>query len=428
MNRYKFQYLLIRFSLLPFSILPLGFVRKAALSLSIILYPILSKLRKRTLSNLALAKDLNLSNREIEKLAKDSFKNLIITMLEYPFLNRKKAYKKILCKNPEIAQQLYNEGKGIIFFCGHQANWEALFIDGTTRMKGIAIGKPIKNRPLYHWILSIRQKNGGRIINPNNALKESLKALRKGIFLGIVGDQAVVESSYHYPFMGRKAWTSNAPALLAYKTQSPIIVANTLRTSNGYEIHYSDPIFPNLNNSTETEVPYLMNLVMKKFEDSIKQRPAEWMWQHNRWKQQSLKLIYKRFRYDCILIILSGNINEDINILETFKQIYPNELLIVYTYKNDAFAQFLNDFEFHFFENTESFFQKDYRPKLLFNFGTIAKIEKYFKKLSVIETFDMNKIKNIALKNTQNPLSRNSDYLTAAILRTIQKEQSHATL
>ena len=72
----------------------------------------------------------------------------------------------------------------MIFFCGHQANWETLFIAGNKLFKGIAIGKPIKNILLYKWILSIREKTGGKIVDPKNALKEGLKNLRKVVTLG----------------------------------------------------------------------------------------------------------------------------------------------------------------------------------------------------------------------------------------------------
>ncbi len=64
---------------------------------------------------------------------------------------------------------------------------------------------------------------------PKNAIRLGLKALKEGKFLGIVGDQAYPDSSYHFPLFGTRAWTATTPALLAYKSNSPLVVGTTLR-------------------------------------------------------------------------------------------------------------------------------------------------------------------------------------------------------
>ena len=148
------------------------------------------------MSNLALASSLQLDDKQILEIAKQSFENLAINCLEFPRLEVEKNLASIIhCENPEVASQLYAKGHGIIFFCAHQANWEVLFLDGTTRMKGVAIGKSIKNKRLYQWIVSIRERNGGKIIAPHNAVREGFRALKKGAFLGIVRVRLVTDEA-----------------------------------------------------------------------------------------------------------------------------------------------------------------------------------------------------------------------------------------
>ena len=48
----------------------------------------------------------------------------------------------------------------------------------------------------------------------------------------------------------------------------------------------------------------MMDGALTLLQESIKARPGEWLWQHNRWKQQTPHILYKRFRQDCICIIL----------------------------------------------------------------------------------------------------------------------------
>ena len=201
-------YLFIRLLTFPFSFLPFKVIHFIGRGIGTLAYYTLTKYRKRSLSNLSLDGIPN-----IKKTAKASFQNLAITCLEYVKFSYVKNTEKVLfCENPETAQKLIDQKTGIIFFSGHQANWELLFLEGTRRMPGIAIGRPIKNKPLYDWIVSIREKFGGKIVPPKMALKEGLRALRKGKFFGILGDQGMPESDYAFDFFGTRAWTTPAPS------------------------------------------------------------------------------------------------------------------------------------------------------------------------------------------------------------------------
>lgn len=357
------------------------------------------KFRKKTLSNLALAADLQLNNNDILCLAKKSFENLVITCLEYEKFSKVTSTKNIIiCKNPELAQDLINKGQGIIFFCGHQANWEALFLDGIQRMPGIAIGRPIKNLYLYEWITSIREKFGGKIISPQNALKEGLKGLKSGKFLGIVGDQGMPESGYFHTFLGQKAWTSPAPALLSYKTKCPIIVATTTRAKGKYYITYSQPIWPNPLQSIDLDMPRIMNEILKIFEKSIKDCPEQWLWQHNRFKQETPKTVYYRYRYDCILIIFpkeKSHFQAFLPSISLFKQIYPKAFLtfcIPEEYKN----LIEKNLDVIFYSNAKDLYINDYRYKFVINFSGIKSLKRHFLKQAALKVINFNDLKKDA--------------------------------
>lgn len=416
------SYLLIRIISFPLMIIPFKLLHKLGKILGFLAFYILINYRKRTLSNLALATDLKLTKNQIKEIAIKSFQNLAITIIEYPKLSFVKDLSKIIkCENPDVAMDLYNKKKGIIFFCAHQSNWEVLFLDGTSRMKGIAIGKPIKNKILYNWILKIRQKNNGRIIDPKNALIEGLRNLKKGIFLGIVGDQGMPISAYSFPFFGRRAWTSTAPALLSYKTNSPIIFATTRRENGKYFIKYSNPIWPDLNNSKENEVKRLMNISLTLLQDSIKERPHEWLWQHNRWKQQTPNLIYKRFRHDCICIILPKELKNFEMILPhlpVLKAIYNKDF--IYILCSEEFKRFplIDCEEVIFYKNYKDTLLDDYRFKLIYNFTQFNKINSHFLKLSAFEILTISKLKKIASKKIDKSSLKNlSMILESALCR-----------
>ncbi|GAB4190515.1 MAG: lipid A biosynthesis lauroyl acyltransferase [Simkaniaceae bacterium] len=363
---------------------------------------IAGKFRKRTLSNLALANELSLSCEELILLAKQSFQNLMTTLLEFGKISREKNLSRLVTAvNPEKAQDLLEKRQGIIFFCGHQANWELLFLDGIWRFHdGVAVARPIKNPVLYRWIKSVREKFGGKIVPQQQALKEGLKALKAGKFLGIVGDQGMPESPFSSKFLGRTAWTSSAPALLSFKTGCPIIVATIKRKKHHYFIHYSDPVFPNLQQPMAEETERLMNISLSYFAQSIKECPGQWLWQHNRWKQETPNFLYYRFRQDSVLVVLpreSESFEKFSSVAGLLRDIYPKAFLSLMIPKDyrDRFSP--RDFEILTYENDQELFFTDYRFKIVFNFTDIIRLRRHFFKQSALEVLTFSDLYQIAL-------------------------------
>lgn len=177
--------------------------------------------------------------------------------------------------------------QGIILFCGHQANWELPFLYITRDFPGLAFAKPIKNVRLNKKIFSLREMFKGKIVSPKQGIPSALQALNKGHIIGIVGDQALLISSYAYPLFGHEAFTTTTPALLAYKTGRPVMAISVCRQSNGYTIIPSKKFYADKSLPIKESIPLLMNNLMSFLEKGIACRPEQWMWMHKRWKKTS---------------------------------------------------------------------------------------------------------------------------------------------
>lgn len=387
--RVMISYCAIRLATFPFQWLPFSWIHRMGGALGYILYYGSARYRKRVLSNLALAQDLKLNNQEIVKIAKQTFQNLVITALEYSKI-AKSNLSEVTCLNPETADKLHEQGQGIIFFCAHQANWELLFLEGTKRMKGVAIGKGIDNERLYNWIIKIRERFGGKIISNHDALREGAAALKSGQFLGIVGEQGMPTSSYSTPFLGRVAKFSPAPALLAYRTSSPIVFASIHRRLGKYSIHYSDPIWPDQTQPLKQEVQRLMGQTLSLVQESIKKTPSQWLWQHNCWKQQTPKTLIRRFRHDCICII----IDRELEGISTFREIYPTEFLVVIC--PETITPNIQADEIIHYRNIAETLRDDYRFKLVFNFTAYKQIKRHYLQRSANEVVDTKTLKKLS--------------------------------
>jgi KDO2-lipid IV(A) lauroyltransferase len=406
----KFYYVLIRIATFPLLWLPDSWIHTLGKGVGFLGYYILHDYRKRALSNLAMA-----GYTDIVPIAKASFQNLAINCLEYPKLCRSKNYT---CENPEIANELHANGQGIIFFCAHQANWELLFLDGTSRMKGVAIGKPIKNKRLYEWILQIREKNGGKIIDLKNALREGAEALNQGLFLGIISDRGMPMSTYTFPFFGRSAKLSTGPAFLAYKTNSPIIFAENRRVGSRYRIRYSEPLWPDLTKPIQEEMPRMMNLLFAQLEKSIRSAPGEWLWQHNLWKKQTPRNLFKPYRQDAVCLIVPHGFTEEV----TFRSLYPKEFITLIAPEGyvpkETFDEVIH------YGKSQDLYRQDYRFKVVYNFTDVP-LHDHYLAMSAFAVLDLNDFKRLAEPHLQ-PHHTLTDIIKRAICRPGTTWRNHA--
>ncbi|NGX61086.1 MAG: Lipid A biosynthesis lauroyltransferase [Chlamydiae bacterium] len=341
--------------------------------------------RKKALSNLHLAYGETKTEKERKQIAIESFQTLTITCLDYFRLRKSKhnISEIVTLEENEEVSLLMKKGQGVIFLSGHQANWEIPFLATTDKYHGIAIGRPIKNRALYNFVLSIREMKGGKIVNPKQAFKEGIRALRKGQFLGIVGDQAFPESSYSYPLFGTRAWTTTAPALFAYKTNSPIVVGTTRREGPHYFVKGSAPIWPDLSRPVKEEIPRIMDQAISLLEESIKERPGQWMWVHDRWKQQTADKVKRKYRAGSILVILPPDLKPLLPIIPLIRKIYPRSFLTFFVAKGTPPP--LPEVTIREYERVEEMFVRDYRYRLVLDFFDIPKLRHHFMKLGAFQ-------------------------------------------
>lgn len=387
---YTLNYWLLRVLGLPFAFLPLPVIRGIGKQLGNLMFHLHRPFRKKALTNLAWAHTLNLSYKEQLDVCRKAFQNLAITTLEYFPLAQGREIPVELVGPMDEVRMLSRKGQGIVFLTAHQANWEIPFIHITKELPGVAIGRPIKNRAMYRWILSLREQNGGRIITRKNGVRLGLNALRKGNFLGIVGDQALPESRYTYPFFGTKAYTASTPAMLAYRTGSPLMVATTKRTKKGYTITGSPLIWPDKTKQMKREVHSMMNQAMQTLESSIAETPGEWLWQHDRWKQVHIDHIKRKYRYSFVLVTLPEDPTPFLPAIEQLRKLYPRSLFTFYVPKGTKLEQE----DVIVYDSYEDLFRVDHRFQLLFDFYDDEKLRKFYRKLSVFQTLSSKELGN----------------------------------
>ncbi|MEO2083701.1 MAG: lysophospholipid acyltransferase family protein [Desulfurobacteriaceae bacterium] len=171
--------------------------------------------------------------------------------------------------------------EGGILLTAHIGNWELMgaFFSRLSGGRLSVVAKPMKNRRVDRLINGIRESWGVKVI-PTGRGVSVLKELKKGKFVGILGDQRPkVKEGVLTTFLGRKTYTNRGIALLSIKSGKPVIPAFCFVEEGKYKIEVFRPIYPEGKSVEELTQSYASAI-----EVAVRKHPEQWFWVHRRWK------------------------------------------------------------------------------------------------------------------------------------------------
>ena len=166
----------------------------------------------------------------------------------------------------------------------HLGNWEALSMLGpATGSRTGLIYRPLNN-PYVSVLLKRRARSAEADIYEKGrpAAIGMISTLRKGGFMLLLADQQLREGET-VPFFGYPAQTAIAHIKLAAKTDKPIFMAQTIRTSGCQILVKLSAPFYVPKTADEATCRAIAADVNQHFENWITQRPGQWLWPHRRW-------------------------------------------------------------------------------------------------------------------------------------------------
>ncbi len=272
----------------PLSLLPAGFGEV----LGGLLYRIWKSRRLIAIDNLTKSSAfLGLSaDSPPEKIIEESFRNLgrfFMEVVKIYYGRGSRIVGETAVNGIDNFEKAKAKGKGVIFITGHCGNWELLAI--TWSSKGVpfsVVARPLNNPYLNGVLERARARFGNAVIYKRGALRQVLSTLKGGGCVGILMDQSVLpEEGYVISFLGRGAWTTKAPALIARKTGAPVLPAFIRRTGNGNEITIYPEVELSANDDREDALKDDTQRLSSFIEDYIRENPSQWLWLHRRWKR-----------------------------------------------------------------------------------------------------------------------------------------------
>jgi KDO2-lipid IV(A) lauroyltransferase len=179
------------------------------------------------------------------------------------------------------------EGHGrALVLTAHLGNWELLTLAPVLTGYPISVvARALDSSALDAWADRLRRTAGVEVIDKRDALRPVLAALRRGRLVGVLLDQNTSRrEGVFVPFFGRLASTSKAMAVLALRTQTPVIPAFTRRLAPGRHRITIHPALPLPLAGNEEAVRMLTARCTEAVEAAVRATPEQWLWAHDRWR------------------------------------------------------------------------------------------------------------------------------------------------
>jgi Kdo2-lipid IVA lauroyltransferase/acyltransferase len=275
--------------IIPISLLPFPLLYGLSDFLFILFYYVLGYRKKIVMGNIkrSFPEKSDKEHREIGRKFYRHFCDLILESLKTFTISEKQVAKRVTCKNPEVINKYYDQGRSVIIAGGHYNNWEifAVGVDQLIKHKAVGIYKPLSNKYFDSKIRETRSKYGLYMI-ATKIVKKVFDEEKNNLIATIFAiDQSPSNSNncYWMEFLNQETGVLFGVEKYSKEYDFPVLYGRINKEKRG---HYSFEFFPTFDNPRETEYGEITEKVTKMLEEDIRAIPEYWLWTHRRWKHK----------------------------------------------------------------------------------------------------------------------------------------------
>jgi KDO2-lipid IV(A) lauroyltransferase len=229
------------------------------------------------------------SEEERRRIAADCWRHFGRSALQYlrmPRLTHDEILSRCSFTGRENLDAAIAQGKGAIMISAHFGSWEyggLVFMAIVDRVRTVT--RVLDNEYLERDLARMREQTGAQVIDRRRAARPLMKALAERSTILLLPDQAALRrEGVLAPFMGRPAWTTPAPAKLALRYETPIVIAFCIPVGTRHHMDFEEPITIDRLKPEERTVEALTARINDAISRRIAARPELWLWMHDRWK------------------------------------------------------------------------------------------------------------------------------------------------
>lgn len=257
--------------------------------ISALLYHLVRYRRRVVLANLCIAFP-DWSDVQRRRTARAFYRNLLDVSLETlkgPSLSADELTTRYRFTNADLINQRLEAGESVFITLGHCGNWEwgPLAAAHFFTAPMIGIYKPIKNPYIDKYFNELRTTWGGLLTPMKKTARTIVQRRNQPSAFSFIADQTPsdVDNAHWVDFFGRETAFHHGFSKLAWQTGYWVYYCSVRRIRRGfYEIEFID-----LGDRERFDDPVaLTRAFAEQLTANIRQRPADWLWSHRRWKRR----------------------------------------------------------------------------------------------------------------------------------------------
>jgi len=277
-------------------ILPRTLMIKLMKGISWFAYTISKKHQKIIHTNLDIAFDKKLSNKEKKAYGISAFMNLLDTtfgIIQRDGMKKNEVIENVTFEGEAIVKKYQDAGRKIIFITGHQGNWELLSQSIAIKfdLTLVGVGRELDSKLMDTILKENRERFNVEMVYKKGAMKGCIRALGQNKAVGILIDQALPkEQSVNVKLFKEDATHTPIASILSRKFGIDLIPA-FISTDDykNYHVKIYEPIESIKTENQEEDLATLTQAQAHVIESVIKENPREWFWMHKRWKGFNVK-------------------------------------------------------------------------------------------------------------------------------------------
>ena len=208
----------------------------------------------------------------------------------FPDWSSQRVTETVSVTNEHLLMEAIAAKTGVIVALPHAGNWDhagAYFCAKGVPL--VTVAERLKPEKLFLKFLSYRESMGMEVLPLDGRVLDTLAdRLRDGALVALVADRDLSRSGIEVDFFGAPARMPAGPALLAIRTQAPLITAFVSYTDVGVHIDFESVMLPNSGSEREM-VQEIVQMTAVHFEDGISQQPQDWHMLQRIWTDGDFK-------------------------------------------------------------------------------------------------------------------------------------------
>ena len=224
----------------------------------------------------------------IEKAFYRHFCDYLLETIKLMHISDKQMKRHMRFTNPELVEQLRQDGRPIFLYLGHQCNWEyviSITMWSHPDLEAVQVYHPLSDKAMDKLMYKLRSRFNSVGVTQKQALRYIISSVREGkhIILGLIADQ-------------RPAWNPESVWMDFLNQDTPIITGSEAmgRKLNAHFIYgsmkcvrrgYYELTYHSIEPIEGDEYGYSKRY-MQMLEADIKAQPHMWLWTHNRWSRK----------------------------------------------------------------------------------------------------------------------------------------------